>query len=269
MPASSLIHVYLSPHLDDAVLSCGGMIHRQTQAGERVVVVTVCAGDPPPGPLSALAQTLHERWQTPPGEAVAARRAEDLAALSVLGAQAVHLDVLDCIYRTDPETGRHLYGAETSLFGNVHPSEPTLVRRIATQISALLSGFGRRHFHVPLGLAHHVDHQVTRQAAEMAQGVYAYFEDYPYAAREVVAPTPLLAGTPATPGATPPPGRVFSPELVLLSTTNLDAKVRAIAQYVSQISTFWADEAVMAADVRRFAERVGAGNPAERIWRTG
>ena len=56
-----LTHVYLSPHLDDAVLSCGGMIHRQAQAGERVVVVTVCAGDPPPGPLSDFARSLHER----------------------------------------------------------------------------------------------------------------------------------------------------------------------------------------------------------------
>ncbi|MGH2521295.1 MAG: PIG-L deacetylase family protein, partial [Anaerolineales bacterium] len=56
---SYLTHLYLSPHFDDAALSCGGTIHQQTRQGERAVVVTVCAGDSPPGPLSAFAQTLH------------------------------------------------------------------------------------------------------------------------------------------------------------------------------------------------------------------
>src|SRR5689334_12434287 len=85
MSSATPTHVYLSPHLDDAALSCGGMIHQQTQAGERVVVVTLCAGGPPAGALSDFAQSLHTRWQTPV-EAVAVRRAEDLAALKVLGA---------------------------------------------------------------------------------------------------------------------------------------------------------------------------------------
>ena len=40
-------HVYLSPHLDDAVLSCGGLIHRQVVAGQRPLVVTIFAGTPP------------------------------------------------------------------------------------------------------------------------------------------------------------------------------------------------------------------------------
>ena len=251
------------------------MIHRQTQAGERVVVVTLCAGDPAPGPLSAFAQTLHKRWseipsrgQMPPGEAVAMRRAEDLAALGVLGAGAVHVDIRDCIYRTDRATGRHLYTSDAALFGSLHPSEHALVRQVAAQISAVLGGFGRRRVYAPLGLGYHVDHQLTRQAAEMAGKVHAYVEDFPYAAREAVAPPSLVSGTADAPGVTSPSGHGLSPELIPLDPSNLEAKVRAIAQYVSQISSFWADVAVMAAEVRGFAERVGGRNLAERIWRT-
>ncbi len=39
-------HIVLSPHLDDAALSCGGFIARMTAAGERVLVVNVCSGIP-------------------------------------------------------------------------------------------------------------------------------------------------------------------------------------------------------------------------------
>ena len=40
-------HLYLSPHFDDAALSCGGQIATFTAAGQSVLVVTITGGDPP------------------------------------------------------------------------------------------------------------------------------------------------------------------------------------------------------------------------------
>ena len=77
--------IYLSPHLDDAVFSCGGRIALQVRAGRRVWVVTVCAGSPG-GPLSDYAQVLHTYWGLAETDAPAARREEDRAALARLGA---------------------------------------------------------------------------------------------------------------------------------------------------------------------------------------
>ena len=253
-----LTHVYLSPHLDDAVLSCGGMIHRQAQAGERVVVVTVCAGDPPPGPLSEFARSLHERWGLEAGPVAAARRAEDLSALDVVGAEAVHLHIPDCIYRAD-SAGWHPYASEQAIFGELHPAESKLARRVAEKISGLARGFGRCHLYAPLGLGRHVDHQLTRRAAEMAGNVYAYFEDYPYAAKETAAEgDPLTRLT---------DGRPLSPETVALTEADLAAKTQAVARYASQLSSFWADVAEMEAALRQFAGRAGGGALAERLWR--
>ena len=105
-------HIYLSPHLDDAVLSCGGRIWQQARAGGRVLVVTVFASPPAPGaPLSPFARSLHARWGHPAG-AVARRQEEDRAAVAILGAQAVHWPYADCIYRQAPG-GRFLF----TLFG--------------------------------------------------------------------------------------------------------------------------------------------------------
>ena len=93
-------YVYLSPHLDDVALSCGGRVWLQAQAGARVAVVTVFAGAPEPGDgLSPFAQSLHERWEQPSG-AVRMRQEEDREALSVLGAAALHWPYTDCVYRT-------------------------------------------------------------------------------------------------------------------------------------------------------------------------
>jgi LmbE family N-acetylglucosaminyl deacetylase len=261
-----LTHLYLSPHLDDAALSCGGLIHQQTQRGERVVVVTLCAGDPPTGALSPFAQALHERWlriptggQTPT-EAAAVRRAEDRAALQTLGVEAIHWGVPDCIYRTDPQTGAHLYASEAALFGEWRAAEQPLAERLADDIKTLCHSLGPVSVYAPLGIGHHVDHQLARRAAELTGLPLAYFEDYPYAAREPF--TGLWGGL-----ARSPEGRALTPERIVFTETDLHAKCRAIAQYASQLSSFWPDEAAMQSALREFSEHVGGGALAERVWR--
>lgn len=271
MPPSSLVHLYLSPHLDDAVYSAGGLLHKQAQAGARVVVVTVCTGNPPAGPLSPFAQAVHARWAeavdggpalpAAPAEVTALRRQEDLEALGALGVEAVHLDVPDCLYRLNPSTQWPLYASETALFGSLHPSESGLVRRVATKLNTLLRGFGRHHLYVPLGLGQHVDHQLTRKAAESLGGIYAYYEDFPYVAREGERwpnlRSPLLEGRP------------LAPELARLTEPDLDAWIDGVARYASQLTTFWPDRAALAAAVMHFSERTGGGSPAIRLWRAG
>ena len=82
--------IYISPHFDDAVLSCGGLIWEQTQKGNPVEIWTVCAGDAPPGPLSLLALDCHRQWGIESAaELVAARRLENQEAAALVGAETV------------------------------------------------------------------------------------------------------------------------------------------------------------------------------------
>ena len=241
-------------------------MHRHIQTGGRVVVATVCAGDPPPGPISDYAESLHERWQAEaappaaPAEVVRARRNEDLAAMAALGAQAVHLDVPDCIYRFSQASNWPLYTSDAAIFGPLNPSELTLVRRVATKLTNLLHGFGRHQLFVPLGIGNHVDHQLTRRAAEVAGGIYAYFEDYPYAATAHDASGPSVAS---------PSGRTLTREMVHLNEANLAGRIDAMAHYVSQVSSFWPSREALDAAVREFTRLTGGDAPAERLWRVG
>jgi LmbE family N-acetylglucosaminyl deacetylase len=246
--------IYLSPHLDDVVLSCGGQIAQQTRLGKRVLVVTVCAGDPPPRSLaSVFVQELHARWGV--YDPVATRRAEDLASLAVLGAEALHLNVLDCIYRLGPQSGGPLYPDEEALFGAVAEQDKGLIEQIANQLRRLEPLWGAAVY-APLSIGYHVDHQLARAAAERwgaPGGLLAYYEDYPYAE------DPSEAGA----------GLVDSlvPSLVWLDSLDMACKAAAVACHRSQLSTFFDGEAEMARRLAAFASLRAAGaGLAERVW---
>ncbi len=86
----------ISPHLDDAVLSCGELLARHPGSW----VVTVCAGVPP---RSATVTPWDVAGGFDSGEqAMAARRSEDGAALRMLSARARWLDFLDSQYGDTP-----------------------------------------------------------------------------------------------------------------------------------------------------------------------
>jgi LmbE family N-acetylglucosaminyl deacetylase len=252
-------HIYISPHLDDAVLSCAGRIWQQAQLGEPVLVVTVFAAAPAPdAPFSLFAQELHTRWGHL-ADAVARRQDEDLAALTLLGAEAVHWPYTDCIYRQAPDD-HFPYASEEALWAEIHPSEKSgLVVELADRLRALPfrqdGGDAQAPtVYAPLGVGHHVDHQIVRRAAEASGHRLTYYEEYPYAQDPHEVRVALE-------------GRHWQARQVLLSAEALRAKIAAVACYRSQLSTFWANLGEMDAAIRAFAERSGDGEPAERYFR--
>jgi LmbE family N-acetylglucosaminyl deacetylase len=245
--------IYLSPHLDDAVLSCGALIHKQTQAGEKVVVITVCAGNPPPGPLTPFTQSLHARWKLTAAEAVASRRTEDVRALQVLGAEPVYLWVPDCIYRTSP-AGEPVVKGEADLFGPLSPLDEPLVSQLATQIADLLPRWEPAQVYAPLSIGRHVDHQLTRRAAEQLGRPLIYVEDYPYAAKN------------SAEGDWGGLTRGLAPQRQPVGEDGWAAHCRAVAAYASQISTFWPDEATMRQALRQHLT-LAEGVLGLKVWR--
>lgn len=238
--------IYLSPHIDDAVYSCGGLIWEQTQVGQMVEIWTICAGDPPPGPLSPFAQELHTRWETGI-EAGQIRRAEDLRAGARVGAVVRQFDLPDCIYRRDPITGEAWYASEAAIFGAVHPADTG----VAWLVNQLITNLPLDAQVVcPLALGNHVDHQVVRVAAEKVGCVRWYYADFPYAAREE----------------TNAEGRVptgWQRRVFPITEAGLQAWAEGAVAFASQISTFWTDEAALYADFEAYAHRYGG----VRLWK--
>ena len=169
--------IYISPHYDDGVLSCGGLIYEQTRHNVPVEIRTVCAGFPPKDrPLSALAQRIHQDWRTKSGRAtIILRRREDRAAAAAVGATVRHFTVPDCIYRWSTD-GTPLYPED--VFDPPHAEDAHIPDEIA---SMLQKGLRKTDVIVsPLTVGHHVDHVLTRMGVEKTGRSLLYYADAPY-----------------------------------------------------------------------------------------
>ncbi len=168
--------IYISPHLDDAALSAGGLIYEQTKSGLPVEIWTITCGLPPEGEISPLAQALHSMWGfSSTEETIRLRRAEDEKAAAMLGAKTVHFDFLDCIYRRGAN-GEWLYSMD--IFGPPLPEEAELPSQIASALSARLKPDDV--LVCQFGVGRHVDHLLVRRAAELLGRPLLYNIDIPY-----------------------------------------------------------------------------------------
>ena len=85
----------------------------------------------------------------------AARRDEDIRALRMLGAEAIHWPYPDAVYRRDPVTGTAWYDSEESIFGEMSSADNTTVESIGDRLKAVDPC---ARLIVPLTAGHHVDH---------------------------------------------------------------------------------------------------------------
>lgn len=270
--AKSYQQIYLSPHFDDASLSCGGAIHQQVQAGEDVLVITICAASPAgDAPLSPFAESLHEAWHNPT-DVVATRRAEDAAAMAILGCDYHYLDLPDCIYRGDVAAGHWFYNSVEEIFGTIHPTDLILADHIAQAVATLIADSRDSLIYAPLAVGHHVDHQLTYAAAERLQQQgrqVIFYEDYPYSdpnypfTRSSLDDENLytLAATLAAKEAAN-----LQPRLRPLSAENMYAKIESVRAYGSQLAMLFGGAAAMEAAIHAYFLSVGQDQPAERVW---
>lgn len=167
--------VVLSPHMDDAILSCGGLLQALSQQME-CLTLTICTADP----------DHVDRLQPPHGIALPSfRRVEEINAMKALGCKLVQLGLLDAIYRRHPETHQLLYPTLGSIWAM--PFEVEVDHRVAIQDGIqklVLTDDGQRTlFLSPLGVGHHVDHILCTQALlslPVSLEDILLYEDFPY-----------------------------------------------------------------------------------------
>jgi LmbE family N-acetylglucosaminyl deacetylase len=242
--------VVLSPHLDDAVLSCGGLLHARAERGERVLLVTLFAGEAPDAAArSPLAEELHGVWNLEE-DVLRIRRGEDRRASEALGVMALHWDFPEALYRVGGPGSLPLYPTRQALHGDLRLEDEALASELADALTALPAS---AVVLAPLGVGGHVDHRLARRVARavVAPERLWLYEDFPDARSRLAVARALVRR------------RRWEPRVETLAETDLQAKCRAIACYESQLLTAFRDAAEMERRVRRFARRRGG----ERLWR--
>jgi LmbE family N-acetylglucosaminyl deacetylase len=235
--------IYISPHLDDAVLSAGGLIYEQTRAGMDVEIWTFMCGYPSDEELSPFAQVLHHEWGiSTAAEVVTARRAEDVHAARIVGAKTVHFDYLDCIYRRG-KNGEWLY---SDVFVPPHQDEQELPARIAETISLYLKADDMLVCQLALGP--HLDHVTVRRAVELLKRPVLYDVDIPYLFNFPEELSWLTAGMVAS--------------VHPVSEAGLAIWQDAITAYISQIGTLFESQQEMRSKILEY----WAENGGIRLW---
>lgn len=233
----------LSPHLDDAVLSCGGMMAEAVSRGIPVIVYDLfCA--PYNGMLSPAANELHASWGSPE-DIIALRIDEDQQALDYLGAQCILGDQCDMIYRLD-SNGDWLYPQMDDIMGERRDEDNPLVNHYYERVRKLYSPDEVRIL-APLGIGKHVDHLIAFDVgAELYKDGYevAFYEDLPYALKVEWRETRL--------------GELNGMESKVESFTleHLEKKLQTLEFYASQISELFENVENMRAWLTDWAMRM-------------
>ncbi len=234
--------LFLSPHLDDVVFSCGGLLARLGDRGWRTVMATAFTATILPATGFALACQL-DKGLGPEVDYMALRRAEDREAASILG-------VSDLRWLDLPEAPHRGYGSAPELFGDIRAGDD-IWHALAKCLAMLLDEVQPAIVLAPLGLGGHVDHrQMIRAVHAAGAGRVAHYRDTPYAIRDQYA-RPAFEPGPAT---------------TVPIEAQLDRKVRAACAYASQIGFQFGGAAATEEALRVFAISEGEGQPGEKIF---
>jgi LmbE family N-acetylglucosaminyl deacetylase len=187
--------IVLSPHLDDAVLSCGALMsHARTEKPVTVVTFFTEGGEPPYtyGARRYLQKSGNHRHAN---SLFVARRAEDQAVLEGAGISYVHVGLKEILFRLRerpllnqfPWASRLIpelaYAYPTLhlhvLRGGISPDDLGTIRRVLDTIDHLALESSTL-FLAPLGVGGHKDHILVRTGAELSRQQVAYYSDFPY-----------------------------------------------------------------------------------------
>jgi LmbE family N-acetylglucosaminyl deacetylase len=242
--------IVLSPHLDDAALSCGGLLAATRDKVSRLVI-TVTSGTP--------ARSRGRKGFASPLD----RRLEDRAAMRELDCDFVHLGFADAVYRTSPVSGQLIYRDSRERLAAPPIDDAGHVEELYLVLRRLCQDLGNVLVLSPLGIGQHVDHVICARVALRLFGAspsLLFYEDFPY----------VLGGSLIGALDDDPPQTIarLGRSAVGRYAAGIDAeaKVSILRHYRSQIPLLFGDQAKLDASVRGHGRH---GRAEEMYWRLG
>lgn len=171
--------VILSPHFDDAAVSCCDHVFRWLRGGHPTTVLTIFTSFRT-GIVAEHMRGMMAKMGIGTIDELERRRAdEDVRAMLSMAAEWRHLGYVDGVFRV--HDGDLLYGDFRALCsGKVSVQDDPLIDAIAARLREFRKW---QRVVVPLGVGQHVDHVIVRSAAERCfePCQLHYYVDFPYA----------------------------------------------------------------------------------------
>lgn len=186
---------FISPHLDDAALSCGGLLAELSTKTDVTVITVFTTARPSHYTLSAK-KALKDSSYATASKLYKARREEDIKAFEDLPITLTHLNEEESLYRlkAHPSDLESLIGQFIPEFVHVYPTyalhiakgkissdDQPLIERISDKLKTLIPE-GSVVF-APEGIGNHIDHLVVKNSVKNVFEPVLWL-DQPYLIRE-------------------------------------------------------------------------------------
>ncbi|MDP2205111.1 MAG: PIG-L family deacetylase [Alphaproteobacteria bacterium] len=144
----------VSPHLDDALLSCGILMQRHVAASNEVFVLNIFTA----------------------GTNAANRRTEEQNAMAKAGAAVFFLDELDA-----PDRNPVYWANEKLFFGALDDVPADYISKVENRLHDFFAEHKIDLAYFPLGAGNHIDHRITYTAGlRIKDTPVKFYEDRPY-----------------------------------------------------------------------------------------
>jgi LmbE family N-acetylglucosaminyl deacetylase len=251
-------NIFISPHLDDVVLSCGEYLKKLSDENENITVLTVFAGSPDPSSFSEIAKNYHKKCQLD-DDAVFTRQKEDKNAMKYFDADFIHLDLYEALYRMD-KYNQHKYKKVENIFTKDTSNELDTTEDVKEAINQEIVINEVDNVYLPLGLGEHIDHVITSKAlTELMDEEYGdnkiyYYEDVPYSYNLMGSQWDIDYMCDLN-------GKIFD-----IKDDQWKSKLIGINFYKSQVRSLWKNEAEKIYQLNTLSYQLAYGKRKIRMW---
>ncbi len=187
--------VFISPHLDDAILSAGGLLLRLASKTEVKIVSIFTEARLPPYTFSVRANLKMCGGYKNAQDLFRLRKEEDIEACAAIGARHIHFGFQDASFRKKGG-GSLFYKIIGGVFpeaeyiypiyrfnivsGNISKNDARTLAIIGKKLRRLKKRSENSIVFCPLGVGGHVDHVIVSEICRKVFPKVVFWEDYPY-----------------------------------------------------------------------------------------
>jgi LmbE family N-acetylglucosaminyl deacetylase len=170
----------LSPHMDDAVLSCCDYLLNKKNKKSEVKIITIFTNFKSEVITSDAKRYLKKSGHENIYDFEKERKKEDRNSLDFLGFKHEYWDFIDGGFRQFNK--KNIYKNYNQLFsGRIHPKDKKIILKILEKLKKYKNDFDE--ILIPLGIGKHADHLIIKSCGEKVfnKNKINYYIDWPYA----------------------------------------------------------------------------------------
>jgi len=213
-------YIFFSPHIDDAVLSCGGLI--ASLKGKKILVVDIFTN------FLGEKYSKHAKYYlkslkfADASEYFTARKEEEKKAARILNFDFYFCNFPEAIFRFEKKIifNNFFYKNTEQLLSGINKRDKKIIFLVKKRVDDILKDSRTRNgkIYFPLGIGNHADHKILNKIGLSLKNKNIFFyQDFPYCVKEYRQ------------------SNYFKAKKVFLANKDFQLKSKAIRQYKSQL----------------------------------